>query len=61
MLCLENVKGKTLGQSTVNSSSRGTSNDSSYAGLLKNRISELEKQHADKNSMIRVFICSKYL
>ena len=39
-------------KSAVNSNSRDTSNSSFYTGLLKNRISELEKQLTDKNAII---------
>ena len=39
-------------RSTVNSNSWDTSNDNFYTGLLKNRVSELEKQLADKNAII---------
>ena len=36
----------------MNSNSKDISNDNFYTGLLKNRISELEKQLADKNAII---------
>ena len=39
-------------KSTVNSNSRDSSNDNFYTSLLKNRISELEKQLADKYAII---------
>ena len=48
----DNLIGLSYSKSTVNSNSRDISNDNFYTGLLKNRISELEKQLADKNAMI---------
>ena len=36
----------------MNSNSKDISNDNFYTGLLKNRISELEKQLAEKNAII---------
>ena len=44
----DDIIGLSYSKSTVNSNSRDTSNDNFYTGLLKNRISELEKQLADK-------------
>ena len=48
----DHLIGLSYSKSTVNSNSRDTSNDNFYTGLLKNRISELEKQLADKNLII---------
>ena len=45
--------GLSYSKSTVNSNSRDTSNDNFYNSLLKNRISELEKQLADKNAILK--------
>ena len=44
--------GLSYSKPTVNFNSRDTSIDNFYTGLLKNRISELEKQLADKNAII---------
>ena len=44
--------GLSYSKSTVNSNSRDTSSDKFYTGLLKNQISESEKQLADKNAII---------
>ena len=48
----DHLIGLSYSKSTVNSNSRDTSKDNFYTGLLKNRISELEKQLADKNAII---------
>ena len=56
----DHLIGLSYSKSTINSNSRGTSNDNFYTGLLKNRISELEKQLANKNT-IKEVIWSNYL
>ena len=48
----DHLIGLSYSKSTVNSNSRDTSNVNFYTGLLKNWISELEKQLADKNAII---------
>ena len=48
----DHLIGLSYSKSTVNSNSRDTSNDNFYTAFLKNRISELEKQLADKNAII---------
>ena len=48
----DHLIGLSYSKSTVNSNSRDTSNDNFYNGLLKNRISELEKQLAHKNAIL---------
>ena len=48
----DHLIGLSCSKSTVNSNSRDTSNGNFYTGLLKNRISKLEKQLADKNAII---------
>ena len=56
----DHLIGLSHSKSTINSNSRDTSNDNFYTGLLKNWISELEKQLANKNT-IKEVICSNYL